>query len=297
MHDVPEGVKVHLPGGWRMPPFGVHQYLAMVIVAIALWVLGSFWLGLQATNQWVGSWQEQLTLHVYLPNIDQKDMPRLEQLSEALKALPDIEDVQQISREQSSEWVKKWLGETAVNVKSLVEQLPETLNVILAEVSDDFVVSDIRDIAEHFGGLMNEEEIHLLKVHDILDQVETLAWFVTVMLALAMTLIISNTLRMILLARAEEVHLMRLLGAKEWFVRLPFILEGLTLGAASGVLSWLLLWPVDWLAMDWLDASSVDLNLWILFFPLCVGGACVGALGALIATARLVSPDSTQAEV
>jgi len=294
MNSIPEGVKVSLPGGWGMPPFGVHQYLAMIIVAVALWILGSFWLGMQAANQWVGSWQNQMSLHVYIPQTDAVDSQRLKAIAEELKALPEVLDVQQIELPHMRQWLQQWMGNSLADVSELVEALPVTFNVTLHGAGGDFTVDDIRDVASRFGGSLNEEEIQLLKVNDVLDQVRVMAWFVTMMLSLAMALIISNTLRMILLARADEVHLMRLLGAKEWFVRMPFILEGLALGAASGVLAWLLLWPLDWIAASWLEAGAIDLNLWILLISLLPGGAFMGLAGAVIATARLDSPDSSE---
>lgn len=294
MQDIPEGVKVHLPGGWSMPPFGIHQYLAMVIVAVALWILGAFWLGLQASDQWVGSWQDKMTLHVYVQDSQTVSDEQMQQAMDRIKDLPDVVTVERVEALQMQQWLAEWMG-SSEGMDELLKALPTTLNVVVTKLQDDFTVTDIRDIAASIGGSMNEEEIQLLKVNDLLDQVEVLAWFVTVMLALAMALIISNTLRMILLARADEVHLMRLLGAQEWFVRMPFVLEGLLLGAAAGAMAWLLLWPVDWIASGWLEGSAIHLNLWVLLLALVPGGASMGALGAVIATASLVSPDSSEA--
>ncbi|MDQ6983698.1 MAG: FtsX-like permease family protein, partial [Ghiorsea sp.] len=138
----------------------------------------------------------------------------------------------------------------------------------------------------------NEDELQLVEAGDVLGTIQSLAWFATITLALAMALIVSNTLRMILLARAEEVHLMRLMGAKEWFVRLPFVLEGLLLGAGAGFAAWLLMWPLIWFTSDWQSSLGVDLSGWVMFLPLIFGGAVVGALGALIATANIVSPET-----
>jgi len=110
--------------------------------------------------------------------------------------------------------------------------------------------------------------------------------FATLVLALALAVIISNTLRMILLARAEEVVLMRLLGAPEWFVRTPFLLEGLLLGAGAGLSAWILLWPLYTGVSDWFAQIHVDLHIQTILPPLFFGGAAVGGLGAWIATVR-----------
>jgi len=286
----PDNVRIHLPGGLNMPPFGIHQYLALIIVAVSLWALGSVWMGLQATGQWVGTWQQQMVLHVYLPEEHKKE---LHALQEGLQAVDGVEQVEYVAREYSAQWMQKWLGNSALDVSDLADRLPETLLVrLLDNDAGQFVADDVRDVAERLHAVINEDEVALLGMREVLDKIESLAWFVTVLLALAMALIVSNTLRMILLARAEEVHLMRLMGAKEWFVRMPFVLEGLVLGAGAGLLAWLLLWPWIWGSSEWLAGSMVELHVGVLFLPLLLGGALLGCLGALIATARLASPDS-----
>jgi len=286
----PDNVRIHLPGGLNMPPFGIHQYLALIIVAVSLWALGSVWMGLQATGQWVGTWQQQMVLHVYLPEEHKKE---LQALKEGLQAVDGVEQVEYVAREDSAQWMQQWLGNSALDVSVLADRLPETLLVrLLDNDAGQFVADDVRDVAERMYAVINEDEVALLGMREVLDKVESLAWFVTMLLALAMALIVSNTLRMILLARADEVHLMRLMGAKEWFVRMPFVLEGLVLGAGAGLLAWLLLWPWIWGSSEWLAGSMVELHVGVLFLPLLLGGALLGCLGALIATARLASPDS-----
>jgi len=285
-----EGVRVHLPGGWNVPPMGIHQYLALMIVAVALWALGSVWMGLQATGKWVGTWQQNIVLHVYLP---QESRDHLELLQHNLQQVKGVEKVASISHAEAAQWMGQWLGASVSNAAAMAKYLPETLVVSLQhDGSERFLVDDVREAAHRAGASINEDEVRLLGMRDILNKATYLTWFVTVLLGLAMSLIVSNTLRMILLARADEIHLMRLMGAKEWFVRMPFLLEGSALGAVAGLLAWGLLWPWVWGLAAWMETSSVHLNIWVLLFPLILGGALLGCLGAAIATARLTSPDS-----
>ena len=106
-----------------------------------------------------------------------------------------------------------------------------------------------------------------------------------------MSLIIANTLRITLIARADELHLMRLMGAREWFVRMPFLLEGVLVGLMAGVLAWGMQWPLVWALGDWLHALAVQPHLGLLLPELVLGGAITGLLGALVATMRRISPD------
>jgi len=286
--NIPEQLQPRLPGGFHLPPFGIHQFLALMIVCVSLWALGALWLSMQAAGQWVGSWQQDIHIHVYLP----ADSGRGDELKPALQAIPNVIGVREISADEAATWMRTWLNDVGLSNKDMVRRLPLTFELSLGEDETGFLFADIRDAAERFGAHVNDEELNLAKVHHWLSQLGYLAWFASIVLALAMALIISNTLRMTLLARADEIHLMRLLGAREWFVRMPFILEGALIGAGAGALGWLLLWPLVWGASDWLALLQVDLNAWFLFLPLACGGALVGALGAVIATASIVSADT-----
>ena len=84
---------------------------------------------------------------------------------------------------------------------------------------------------------------------------------------------------------------MRLMGAKEWFVRMPFLLEGMLIGLVAGALAWVMQWPLVWALGNWLQALSVQPRLAGLLPVLALGGALVGLLGAGVATMRRISPD------
>jgi len=280
---------MRLPGGWQLPPFGVHQVLALMIVAVALWSVGLVWLALQGGQQWVGSWQQQVKVHVY---VDKENRSVIGVLQQRLGKIEGVDEVRIVEQDEALLWMEKWLGGSGLDAQGFTKHLPDSIEVSLAEPRQALVLVHIKEVAEAQGGSVNDDELSLAEAWDVLATIQNLAWFITMIMALAMALIVSNTLRMILLARAEEVHLMRLMGAKEWFVRLPFILEGLLLGAGAGMLAWLLQWPVLWFTSNWQVNLGIDLSGWMMVLPLIFGGVVVGGLGALIATAHIVSPDS-----
>lgn len=281
--------RIRLPGGFQIPPFGIHQFLALMIVCIALWSLAVLWLGIQAGSQWVGSWQQEIRIHVYL---DRSKRGQSDALLQELSKIPGIEQVRRISPAEATRWMQEWLGNTGLQAREIEHRLPETFELFLGPKVHDFLFADIRDAAGRFQAKINEDEIGLAKAHRWLGKIRLMLLFATLIMGIAMALIISNTLRMILLARAEEIHLMRLMGAKEWFVRMPFMLEGIVLGGGAGGLAWLLLWPLVLLTDEWMSNLSIDLHIGILLPALIAGGALTGFLGALVATMRVVSPDS-----
>ncbi|MDQ6969714.1 MAG: permease-like cell division protein FtsX [Mariprofundus sp.] len=281
---IPDNINLRLPGGFHLPPFGIQQVLALMIVCISLWAVGLIWLGMQGAGQWVGGWQDDIRIHVYL---DAVDADKAAALKQGLEDIPQVAAVRQISAQEAAVWMQGWLSDVGMSQKELANHLPISFEITLLDEQAAFLFDDIRDVASRFGARVNEDEVNLAQAHHWIAQAKLLAWFASLILALAMALIISNTLRMTLLARADEIHLMRLMGAQEWFVRMPFILEGMVLGAGAGVAAWLLLWPVVIGTDEWLSTMQVDLSIAIMIFPLLLGGALVGTLGAAFATAKV----------
>ncbi len=284
MSPVNERSAPRLPGGFSLPPFGVHQWLALVIVCVALWVLGLLWLGMQAGSQWMGTWQHDVHFHVYMERGNQASLRRL---ADQLTLIPGVASVRIVSHQETATWLHGWLEGGAVDESELLRSLPGTVEVTPGAEAGEFLYSDIADEARRWGASLNRGELHLVQAQRWLADVERLLWLITLVLVLAMAIIISNTLRMTLLARADEIQLMRLLGANEWFVRMPFILEGMLLGAGAGLLAWVLLWPLILGASGWFAALGVSLNGFILLAPMVFGGGIAGSFGAWIATMRL----------
>lgn len=121
-----------------------------------------------------------------------------------------------------------------------------------------------------------------------LYRVRTIAVFagtgLGVVFALVAVLIIGSTIRMAVLARAREIEIMRLVGATNGFVRLPFLIEGLIKGALGGLLA---------VGMSWVAHTVVTRSLFetVFFTPSQVAlgvlaGAAIGFLGSLLSVGR-----------
>ena len=108
----------------------------------------------------------------------------------------------------------------------------------------------------------------------------------TVLLVVASVLLVSNTIRLSLFSRRREVEVMKLVGATDWFIRWPFVLEGVIVGAMGGILAILLLTVakiavVDPLAADFaLIAAPETIDFPLLIAILLAAGVAVSALGS-----------------
>jgi cell division transport system permease protein len=115
-----------------------------------------------------------------------------------------------------------------------------------------------------------------------------------ILLVLASILLIANTIRLSLFSRRREVEVMKLVGATDWFIRWPFIIEGIVMGALGGVLAILLLVVgkiafLDPLAQDFaLIASPDTINFPLLVVVLLAASVVVAAAGSGLSLRRFL---------
>ena len=118
--------------------------------------------------------------------------------------------------------------------------------------------------------------------------------FLALLLVLASVLLISNTIRLSLFARRREVEVMKLVGATDWFIRWPFVIEGIIVGALGGVMAILLLLVakvafIDPLKQDFsLIAAPETLNFMALIAILLGASIAVSAAGSGLSLRRFL---------
>jgi len=130
--------------------------------------------------------------------------------------------------------------------------------------------------------------------------VEKAMWVVTILFALAAVLLTSTTVRLSIFARRREVEIMQLVGATNWFIRWPFVLEGFITGLIGSLVAALAVWGANWAVWSWIHDSKLDFlkpiryplafqsGSWPLGLvpTLVLVGACLGALGSALALRR-----------
>jgi cell division transport system permease protein len=113
-------------------------------------------------------------------------------------------------------------------------------------------------------------------------------------------LLISTTVRLSIFARRREVEIMRLVGATNWFIRWPFVLEGFITGLVGAMLAAVFVWVGNWGIANWIQSSQIDFlslrvfRMWWqggawppgLMPSLAILGALLGAVGSLVALRR-----------
>ena len=119
---------------------------------------------------------------------------------------------------------------------------------------------------------------------------------IAIVLLVAAAVLILNTIRMALFSRRRDIEVMKLVGATNWFIRVPFMFEGLIQGLIGGVIAI----PLIWLANDFfsvINSDSLPLlrdfvvdssRVWTVGFQMMGLGAIVGTVGSGIAVSRFL---------
>ena len=97
-------------------------------------------------------------------------------------------------------------------------------------------------------------------------------------------IIIGATIRMTVLARAKEISIMRLVGATDMFIRMPFLIDGLLKGVSGGLLALLLVWITNRVINEYF-IETIFFDREMMFLGV-IGGAMMGVLGSLVSVGR-----------
>ena len=269
----------------------IPSFAAMATVLVTVLVLGVFLPVVQATTGAANEVRNKVIADVYLKDdVKKADIDRVGRL---LKAEPLIGNVQFISKEQALTTEKKRNPKAYELLGS--NPLPDSYRITPVKPDDIGKIKDALAPQAPGGGttvvdpaideVKNREE-DTNKILSVTRVVKITMALLLGLLGVASVLLIANTIRLSIYARRREVEVMKLVGATDWFIRWPFVIEGVIVGAAGGLLAVLLLVVaklaiVDPLAADFaLIATPDTIDFKLLIGLLLLSGVAVSALGS-----------------
>ncbi len=254
--------------------------LSATSIGLSLFVIGAF--GVVAYNVEVTLQGIERRVEVVAYLRDDVSAAQLEVLQNDVRSFPEVESITHITKFEAMRKAMEQLAEFRDVFTDLeLNPLPASLELRLKPRSRD--PESVRRVAELIALYPVVEDVRYGREWvDKIYQLRRLGAAVALVLGLAFAvvaiLIIGTTVRMAVLARREEIAIMRLVGATDGFIRRPFLLEGLITGLGGGLLALVLTYA----AFRVVDSSLVDLQ-WL---PLTwvVGGAVIGGLLGTLAS-------------
>jgi len=287
---VREGLRNIGRNGWM-------SFASVSSVAITLFILGVFVLLAMNVNHTAQVVESQVEVRVFLKK--ETTPEQIEKLKNQIEDLPQVKSVTLITKEEGIAKWKEDFGEKSY----LFEGLEGEENPL----SDELVVKpqnprETALVAERVNSFPHIESINygketVEKLFSITTVVRNVGLGFIVALAFTAMFLISNTIKMTIVARRREIQIMKLVGATNAFIRWPFFIEGLLLGVLGAIV------PVALLVVGYqylIRFVKVDLNLYFLeLLPLdplawqmaglLMGiGAFIGVWGSIVSVRRFL---------
>jgi len=287
---VREGVKNLGRNGWM-------TFASISAVAITLLILGVFLILALNVNHFAKTVEKQVEIRVFLDVLATKE--NIKQVEQNIRAIPKVESVTFISKDEGLKQFKESLGEKAYLFDGLEQDNP---------LPDSFVVKTKLPQETAAVAKQIKQMKHVNNVDYGEGTVEKLfAWTGTIRnvgiafiagLGFTAMFLIANTIKLTIVARRREIEIMKLVGATNWFIRWPFFVEGLLMGVIGAIIPIVMLGISYHYLLDTINSSLPTKQLFRLLplFPLAnqvaliliMIGAFIGIWGSLVSVRRFL---------
>ena len=236
-------------------------------------------------RSWTDKTKRELVVHVYFctdqtcPTEGYPNSKQMERVRVKLASNPQVKSIRFVSKELALKQMKEEHPDLVKNVPT--NPLPDAFEV--TPTKGEYVDRIAASLSPTPAGVervtYGKKTAH--KILDVAHLIEVLFLVAVLILLLASTLLIANTIRLSIFARRREVEVMKLVGASNWFIRGPFMLEGLMTGFIGALLAVIVLFigKETIVSRIWFEDAGVQ----ALAFPL--NGLILIALGLLLGAA------------
>lgn len=276
--------------------------ISVFTVTATLVVFGIFIAGIMNINSLALQIEDQCRINVYVNQELDRDNVRI--IGKQLEGIEHVTEVRLFSKEERFEKARVDYKDESEVIDALEEDNPLSDSYILSIDSlDRGTVDQIVSEAAKIVGVEKvvEQEELFKKVLDLTNIVRNVSFWLVALFVIISVMIISNTIRLGLYARRKEINIMKFVGATDWFIRWPFIVEGVLIGIIGAIVaSALVLWSYsaaapginDFLGeLSMLPMGKVSVSVAVSLAAL---GAGIGAIGSFISIHRYLNEKNTR---
>lgn len=262
--------------------------LSTMIVSIL--IFGAFLLLFVNFNNWIQGWGHSLSVSVYLR--DGINKATKDEVASFIRSLPRAEIKRFISKKGALRDLKNALGNHSGLLEGLSKNpLPASFEVVFKDIEGH--KTDPQAIKKELEKMEGVEEVQyseewLKKFEGLMNMVKLIGFVIGGLLCMGVLFIVTNTIKLTIYSRRDEIEILKLVGATDWFVKTPFLLEGMIQGLVSGLLALLVLFSgylllsakkMHFLGLALLDFMFLPqeyvLSLFIISIALGLGGSFI----------------------
>ncbi len=271
----------------------VHA-LGLGTMTSSLLIFGIFMLLFTNVANWIHGWGNSLSFSVYLK--DDISAYKRDKVDSFLRQLLGKKTLVYISKKDAMVDLKETLGGGAALLDRLSDNpLPASYEVFFDRTQKhDSDAEGIKAALAKLEGVADVQcsEEWLNNFRQIMDMVESIFFVVGGLLCLCVIFIMINTIKLTIFYRKTEIEILKLVGATDWFIKVPFLLEGIVQGILASALTLLMLGggylffatkEIQFFGMNSLNLVFISFGHMALLFLISVA---LGMIGSLIAIGR-----------
>lgn len=265
-------------------------------VAATLFILGISLLVMLNIKQGILEVQSKVEIKVYL-----KDNVTNSQKSAIEDKINSTNGIVSVNYETKAQAVDKFRNQLGNQNKSLADGLEKNNplpNSYIIKVTTPEVVSKVVDNIKNMNGIDSIQDGKGI-VDKIISITKTIKWVGTVIFIILIGVslfLIGNTIKLTVYSRRKEIGIMKYIGATDWFIRWPFIMEGMLIGLMGGILADIVLYylyrlmyfkmSTSFIMMQLISPQYIYTNILALFVLL---GIAIGAIGSIISMRKFLA--------
>ena len=268
---------------------------SMFSITAMLLILGVFFILTVNVNMATEGLKDQFdTVEVFL--LDDTTLKDTLKIQKSVKSMDEVESVVYITKDEALQNFKLRFGENAYLLDGLTENpLPNSLRITLSDISKGEMVAEVCRSMEGVEDI-RYYATEVNKILDITTVLQKAALILVAFLIIVSVVVVSNTIKITVEARKDEIAIMKYIGATNWFIRGPMLSEGVIIGLISALIAFGICAVVYanivvsygqqimfLVSTTLVDAKYMTLTLIWIFVAL---GISIGAVGSIISMRR-----------
>lgn len=271
------------------------SFASIITVSLTLFMFGIYLLAMLNASEMVKNIESKLEVSVFLQ--EEVSTNDKENIQKVITSTQGVTKVAFINKDQALEKWKAQLGEDNEDLVQGFDKnnpLPESFTVTVENAE---IVKTVVANTEKLNGVekvvANQDLVN--RISGVVKGVKWVGFAALIILIPICLLLIGNTIKLAVYSRRREVNIMKFVGATDWFIRWPFIIEGIIIGVVGAILSSALLIPLYNLVYNKLSSDIAMINLvtpsyivmnvlWIFI----LSGTLIGGIGSILSIRKFL---------
>lgn len=265
-------------------------------VSATLFILGVFLIAIFNMNLIMKNVGSTLEVEIFLK--DEATVQQQNDIKDKINEVSGIENVQYLNKVDALNKAKEMFGKDNQDLTEGFEQRNPFSCSYIVKVQKPEIISKVVDNVKDMGGIDSIGDERKV-VDTFISITRTLRWVgigIFAILICVSVFLIENTIKLTVYSRRKEIGIMKYIGATDWFIRWPFILEGMMIGILGAVFSTILLYYAysfifnnishQFITMKFIAPSFVFTNI---LLPFVLSGILIGSLGSILSIRKFLS--------